>query len=294
MDVSVSQIAILFARFSTLLDPRLPTQSNRLALGIIGVLSLAAYTTWLVALTPTERSLWIILVIFVAALVSSIAGFAFSAICGAMLFHLIDDPVRAVQIMMICSVGGQSLMVWALRHEIAWRTLSIFLLGAALGLPLGIFVLLHTRPALYAQVVGAFLVLYAVFMILYRPLIVRRQSVFLDAAAGFLGGVTGGAAAFPGAFVTIWCGFKGWSKEKQRGLYQPFILIVQLAAIAFMSSLNLASRSHAAFDFAGVAYLPAMLLGSTFGLVFFNRLNDRQFALTVNLLLVVSGLSFFV
>ncbi len=292
--MSVSQIAGLFVRLSALLDPRLRGQINRLALGIIGVLSLAAYTTWLVALTPTERSLGIILAVFVAGLVSSIAGFAFSAICGAMLFHLIDDPVRAVQVMMICSVGGQSLMVWALRHEIAWRTLWIFLLGAALGLPLGIFVLLHTRPALYAHVVGAFLVLYAVFMILRRPMIVGRQGVFLDAAAGFLGGVTGGAAAFPGAFVTIWCGFKGWSKEKQRGLYQPFILIVQLTAIAFMSLLSLASRNHAAFDFAGVAYLPAMLLGSTFGLVFFNRLNDRQFAVTVNVLLVVSGLSFFV
>ena len=113
---------------------------------------------------------------------------------------------------------------------------------------------------------------YAVFMILRHPMIVRRQSAFLDAAAGFLGGVTGGAAAFPGAFVTIWCGFKGWSKEKQRGLYQPFILIVQLAAIAFMSLLKFASRSHASFDFAGVVYLPAMLLGSTFGLVFFSRL----------------------
>ena len=34
------------------------------------------------------------------------------------------------------------------------------------------------------------------------------------------------------AFVTIWCGFKGWTKERQRGIYQPFILIVQLVAIA--------------------------------------------------------------
>ena len=180
MDVSVSpDCNSLRSALDPAEDPRLLTPITSLfALGIIGVLSLAAYTTWLVALTPTERSLWIILAIFVAALVSSIAGFAFSAICGAMLFHLIDDPVQAVQIMMICSVGGQSLMVWALRHEIAWHTLSIFLLGAALGLPLGIFVLLHTRPALYAQVVGAFLVLYAVFMILRHPMIVGARAHF--------------------------------------------------------------------------------------------------------------------
>jgi len=37
-----------------------------------------------------------------------------------------------------------------------------------------------------------------------------------------------------------------------------------------------------------------MLLGSTFGMVFFKRLNDRQFALIVNLLLIVSGLSFLI
>jgi hypothetical protein len=39
------------------------------------------------------------------------------------------------------------------------------------------------------------------------------------------------AVAFPGAFVTIWCGLKGWSKERQRALYQPFILLTQVAAL---------------------------------------------------------------
>jgi hypothetical protein len=45
--------------------------------------------------------------VLLAALASSIAGFAFSAICGAMLFHLTDDPVQAVQIMIVCSIANQ-------------------------------------------------------------------------------------------------------------------------------------------------------------------------------------------
>jgi uncharacterized membrane protein YfcA len=285
---------VALTRFSAALAPRLPGQAHRAALAMTGVLALAAYTTWLSAVAPTERSLSISLAILAASLVSSIAGFAFSALCGAMLFHLIDDPVRAVQIMMICSVGGQSLMVWTLRREIPWRSLSVFLAGAAIGLPLGIFVLLHTRPALYAQAIGVALVLYAVFMMTRRPLILRHQNALFDAMAGFLGGVTGGAAAFPGAFVTIWCSFKGWPKEKQRALYQPFILIVQLAAITIMALPGFVPQSRPAFDFAGVAYLPAMLLGSTLGMACFNRLSDRQFSLAVNLLLVASGLGFLV
>jgi uncharacterized membrane protein YfcA len=254
------------------------------------VLALAACPALLSAVAPTEGSLWVALAILVAALASSIAGFAFSAICGAMLFHLIDDPVRAVQIMMICSLGGQSLMVWSLRRDIPWRALSVFLAGAALGLPLGIFVLLNTRPAPYAQGIGVALVLYASFMMARRPMIVRRQNILFDAVAGFLGGVTGGAAAFPGAFVTIWCGFKGWPKEKQRALYQPFILIVQLAAIALMALPDFVPKGRPAFDFAGIGYLPVMLLGATLGMACFKRLSDRQFALAVNLLLVASGL----
>jgi uncharacterized protein len=277
-----------------MLAPRLSAQSRRCALAMAGVLALAVYTTWLPTVAPMERSLWISLAVLAASLVSSIAGFAFSAICGAMLFHLIDDPVRAVQIMMICSVAGQSLMVWALRREIPWRALFVFLAGAAIGLPLGIFVLLHTRPALYIHAIGVALVLYAFFMMARRPMIVRRHNAVFDVMVGVLGGMTGGAVAFPGMFVTIWCGFKGWPKEKQRALYQPFILIVQLAAIAIMALPGFSRQSRPAFEFAGIAYLPAMLLGSALGLACFNRLSDRQFSLAVNLLLVASGLSFLV
>jgi len=283
-----------FDRLPIAVAARLPAQSTRSALVIAGVFGFVAYATWLAATAPMERSLWILLAILAASLVSSIAGFAFSAITGAMLFHLIDDPVRVVQIMLICSVGGQCLMVGALWRTIQWRQLAVFLAGAAVGLPLGLFILLHTPSAVYSQAIGGTLVLYALFMVTRRPMTVRHQNVLFDAIAGFLGGVTGGAAAFPGMFVTIWCSFKGWSKEKQRALYQPFILIVQLAAITLMTLPGFMPHNHHAFALAGILYLPSVFLGSTLGLACFRRLNDRQFALAVNLLLAVSGLGLLV
>jgi uncharacterized membrane protein YfcA len=263
----------------------------RLAAGSAGLLALAAYTSWLAGRGDAQGTAGVMAAVFAAALISSVGGFAFSALCGAMLFHLIDDPVRAVQTMMICSVGGQAMMVWSLRRTLAWRELSIFLLGALAGLPLGLLVLLHTRASVYMQAVGVLIVAYAAWMILRRPVVVRRQHPLFDAAAGFLGGITGGAAAFPGAFVTIWCGFKGWSKERQRGLYQPFILIVQLAAIGLLALSSLAPNRAVTFDFGAVIYLPAVFVGVSFGMCLFNRLNERQFALAVNLLLIVSGAS---
>jgi uncharacterized membrane protein YfcA len=90
---------------------------------------------------------WAMAAVFVAAMVSSVAGFAFSAICGAMLFHLVSDPVDAVQIMMVCSLGGQALITWSLRRAICWRALAVFGIGALVGLPIGIYLLLHTPAA---------------------------------------------------------------------------------------------------------------------------------------------------
>ena len=92
----------------------------------------------------------IVVAVFVAALVSSVAGFAFSAICGALLAPFVDHPVEAVQIMLVCSAAGQSYMVWCLRRDIDWRALVPFLLGAIPGLPLGLFLLLPVL-ALYAR-----------------------------------------------------------------------------------------------------------------------------------------------
>ena len=255
-----------------------------------GVAALLFYASVL-ALKQPHFSLWAMAAIFVAALSSSIAGFAFSAICGAMLFHLLDDPLRVVEIMMICSIGGQALMVWSLRRHICWGDLLAFLAGAGAGLPLGVYILLHSRPSLYVHAIGVLLVLYAGFMLFRPPIVVQRQHVLWDGLAGFLGGVTGGAAAFPGAFVTIWCSFKGWSKERQRGVYQPFILIVQLAGLALLVAASLSAGGRR-FDMSGIEYLPAMLIGASCGMACFKWLNDRQFALTVNLLLIASGLSF--
>ena len=48
----------------------------------------------------------IMLAIAVASLISSVGGFAFSALCGAMLFHLSDNPVQVVQVLVTCSIAN--------------------------------------------------------------------------------------------------------------------------------------------------------------------------------------------
>src|SRR4029453_14309640 len=59
-----------------------------------------------------------LIAVFAASTISTIAGFAFSALCGALLFHVMDSPVYVVQVMIVCSIAIQLLSIAALRRAI--------------------------------------------------------------------------------------------------------------------------------------------------------------------------------
>jgi uncharacterized protein len=229
--------------------------------------------------------------VLLASTVSSIIGFAFSALCGALLFHVIDNPVYAVQVMIICSIAIQIYCVANLWQSIDWRSLPVFLIGGLPGVPVGAWLLTHLPTGAYRGVLGGLLVAYGAWLLFKRPTRPLRWGPLADLCAGFLGGLTGGLAGFPGASVTIWCALKGWDKAHQRGVYQPFILCMQPISLLAIQLMQPSSPTMARLDWQTLAFIPAALAGAWLGLRIFKRLSDRQFELAVNLLLVLSGVS---
>ena len=130
-------------------------------------------------------------------------------------------------------------------------------------------------------------------MLLRRLMVVDYDLPAADYAVGVLGGITGGFAGFPGAFVTIWCGLKGWTKNQQRGVYQPFILIMQVMALITLTFMQSSKSISSSMDLMTIVYIPAAALGTWCGIAIFKRLTDSQFAWWVNILLVVSGRPYF-
>src|SRR3954447_25596040 len=79
---------------------------------------------------------------FSGALVSGLAGFAFSAAAGAILLHALP-PLEAVPLMMACSVGVQAANLLALRKNIQWRSSLPLIIGGLLGIPIALYILQH-------------------------------------------------------------------------------------------------------------------------------------------------------
>ena len=235
--------------------------------------------------------LFIALGIFAGAVVSGFSGFAFSAVAGAVLLHVLP-PREAVPLMMVCSVLVQSMSLLSLRRLIEWRGSLRLILGGLAGLPPALYVLLHADPALFRIGFGVFLAAYAAYMLL-RPAVhpFRNAAPRYDAVVGLAGGLIGGVTAMPGAIPTIWCDLRGLAKERQRGLVQPYITAMQIAALAFLAAQRGISAGLSSEVLHSLAPLGA---GTMLGLALFGRVSDSQFRRVLLSALLVCGLAYLV
>ncbi len=275
---------------AAIIGPSLPRYATpRMWLAVASVLGTVAYGGLLARLGFSESAVATVAAVGIAALASGIAGFAFSAICGAILFQFRHDTVGVVEIMLICSIANQSLSVWMLRRDINLRLLAPFVLGGIMGVPLGVWLLLHLNAATFKAALGVILVVYGLYMLLRRPITLPGTSGASDVLVGAIGGIVGGFAAVPGAAVSIWCGTKGWDKARQRAVFQPFILLMQFVVLGAIGMMHAKGAPSVAIPPIAWACVPVGLLGTWWGMDLFKRLTDSQFGKAVNVLLIVSG-----
>jgi uncharacterized membrane protein YfcA len=233
-----------------------------------------------------SRTLVIAGIIVASALVSSIVGFAFCAIAGSALAYLRVDPVHAVQTMVICSTAIQLYAVYKIRASIQWRELWPSILSGAAAVPFGVWLLLHVDAVVYGIGLGVFLSAYGAYAVLRPANLVVRGNTWGDVTAAALSGFVGGLAGLSGSFVAIWCAMRGWDKLRQRAMYQPFILAMQLVTIACLRfaapGAKLASQD--------LRFVPFAVLGAVAGFALYQRMSNRQFQAATSALLIISGL----
>jgi uncharacterized protein len=225
--------------------------------------------------------------VFLGAFVSGLAGFAFSAVAGALLLHVLP-PIEAIPLMMACSIAVQATNLWALRDSIAWKDSGTLVIGGLLGAPLATWLLASVDAHILKEGFGALIALYAGYMLM-RPQLthLNRMSRNRNVIVGFGGGLVGGLTAMPGALPTIWCDLNGVPKTQQRGLVQPFIAVMQVFSLLLMLSRHQLSFS-VLNDFAWS--LPALVVGVALGIFAFRKVQDATFRRAILILLLISGL----
>jgi uncharacterized protein len=239
--------------------------------------------------------LFVAVVLFLAGIVSGLAGFAFSAVAACSLWLL--PPLQAVPLIMLLSACNQLLSIGKLRREMAlWSTEERegalpYIVGGLAGVPIGVALLRGLPTNLFAAGLGLFLVAYSAFMLVMPGRVRTTLSGWSVAlAVGALGGVVGGFSGFGASILVVYLGARGAGKAVTRGITQPFILVMQLVSLGVLACVD-PGIFNAFFWFLWAMTLPAVLLGTTAGVALYHRLSDGNFRRAVLILLILSGVS---
>jgi uncharacterized membrane protein YfcA len=231
-----------------------------------------------------------LLATFVGGVVTGLAGFAMGLVVSGVWLHILT-PIQTAILIVGYALLVQSYGIWKLRHALNWRKVAPFIVGGAIGVPIGAMLLAYTNPAYLRIGVGVLLVLYSIYGLAQPALKPVQGGAAADIGIGFLNGLLGGLTGLAGVVVTIWCQLRGWPKDVQRTVFQPVIL----AAMA-MTAISLAIAGAVTTETSKLFLygLPLLAAGMWTGLKLYGRLDDAGFRRIVLLLLLVSGISLIV
>ena len=197
----------------------------------------------------------------VAGLVQGIAGFAFAMVAMSIWVWGVN-PQLAVGMAVFGGWTGQ--VIAAIRVRQGWHLdlLWSFVLGSAVGIPIGTRLVPLLDPNRFKLVLGALLVVGCSAMLAISKLpSIKKGGWMADAVAGTLGGVMAPLSGFSGLAPALWCTLRGYAKHQHRAVLQNFNLIVLSATFA---SNVVSGRTHVQnlpqmAVVAGALLLPALL-----------------------------------
>ena len=233
----------------------------------------------------------IVLVLFLAAafvggFASGLAGFAMGFVVSGVWLHILT-PVQTTALIAGYGLLTQGYGVWKLRHSLTWRRFAPFVIGGFFGVPLGTLLLTYVNPAYLRSGGGVLLIVFGIYGLVQPKFKPVPSNMPTDTGIGFVNGIVAGLTGLPGFIILIWCQMRGWSKDVQRGVFQPVLLA---AIVANVISLGVAGAITVDVLRLYALGLPAMIAGLWAGFKLYGKLDDAAFRRLILVLLVLAGL----
>ena len=234
-------------------------------------------------------------------LILAISGFIFGVIgFGYGLFGVfalwIMDAQKVIPTLLIMSICNQFLSLAKLRkNQIPIREWwpygpASFIVGGILGVPIGLYLLIHLNPFAFDELIGFMLFFYSLWMIFKKKLSTwPANNLKLNIFIGFIGGIVGGLIAVPGLMVVVWAMHAGISKEGQRAIVQPFVLTMQIITVAEYALSGKGISNDLLL--LNLMLMPIVLASTLLGVWVFQRIQENIFRKLVLILLFLSGVS---
>ena len=225
---------------------------------------------------------------FIGGFTLGLTGFGNGLTSYGLWLHVIS-PQLAAPLVAIGSLTGHLLMFNGLRHAILVDRIMPFIVGGIFGIPIGTWLLTIISVPGFKLFSGLLLTSYSILSLVGGSrLTTVKTSRWVDGLIGMAGGVCGGLASISGPILTAWCGLKGWSKDEQRGTYQPYNFAMHVCAIVAFGVAGFLNKEVLLLVFYS---MPATLVGIWLGRRLYGQIDEVQFKRIILILLTLSGIA---
>ena len=205
------------------------------------------------------------------------------------LLALLWDVQDVVAITAAFSIVMCFYLAWRLRSHISLREIWPMMLGASVGIPLGVTALTSLDPRFIKGSLGAFLVVYSTWSLWSRKPSDKKISRLWSLPAGFLGGILSGAFNTGGPPVVLYGTERQWSPNSFRGNVQGFFAPCSALTLSLLSYKGVVTAESLVWNF---KLLPFLVVGMVLGDRMATGVEEERFRRILLFCLLAIGLVF--
>lgn len=165
---------------------------------------------------------FILLILFLAALVHSTLGFG-TGLVAMPLLTLLVDVKTATPLVAFVIVTNTLIIMWGTWQSADWRSAWRLILASLAGIPVGLAALRSAPEGWIKSVLGILIILFSLYHLL-RPQFSRLDQSQWAYFFGFLGGILGGAYNTNAPPIVIYGAMRRWSPARFRATLQGYFL----------------------------------------------------------------------
>lgn len=226
-------------------------------------------------------------IIIVASILQTSTGFGFSIMATPFLLLLLQ-PKDAIQINVILSLFISCVLITKIKNDIDFTILRRFVVGSAVGLPVGILIFLSAKINMLKLGISIIILILTVLLILKLRV---NQTKGKDFAVGGISGALTTSIGMPGPPILLYFSGTDTQKAKLRGTTLAFYLFIYL--VSLVTQIIFVGTSKTVWVSSGFA-LPLVLVGLYFGQLLFKWINQNLFRIFSYIILLFTGIYMFI
>lgn len=228
-------------------------------------------------------------IIGLSSFIQGVTSFGFSLVALPLLVLILPFN-QVVPILVLYSIVLNIIMLSRLFKHVHLRMILLLLIGGAIGIPFGIYMLKVVSPVILKQFAGIMIVVVASILITGRRLTLKNPEKFYG-VLGLTSGVMQGSLSLSGPPIVLFLSNQNVDKMTFRANLTAYFTMMNVISIPGFILSGVVTQEVLVLTLKG---MPLMVLGLLMGMYFVKFLDEKWFKKASLGLMIVSGVMAFV